>query len=115
MIQFALLRAVQGQPSLVPVTWIGIGPPPLWPIPNAAGLSCAAQRALLAAPTLIRRFVMSFLGSVTATPVEISSDCNSETVAVGALDLSTAKAPVTCGAAIDVPRLKPKTSSGTED
>src|SRR5690349_20076939 len=53
--------------------------------------------------------------SVTGTPVDFSSDSIWSTVDVLALLRNRAKAPATCGAAMDVPDLLAKPPPGTDD
>ena len=53
--------------------------------------------------------------SSIGAPVLISAEATSSTVASGFFDFSTAQAPATCGAAIDVPLKLAKPLPGTED
>src|SRR5262245_59388770 len=83
-----------------------------------AGLSVkllGVHSPLMAEPRLIRRLVMLFAWSVTASPVVWRINSRSATLAFGDFSLSTANAPVTCGAAIDVPLLLPNALPGTEE
>ena len=63
----------------------------------------------------MRGLVMLFLGSVMETPVFFKPESTCSTEALGALDLSTAQAPATWGAAPDVPPALAKPYPGTDD
>src|SRR5262245_65534212 len=117
VIQLALSRACQTQLALGAVTWIVRTPP--WKVKfTIAGLKLkpfGAHSPLMAAPRLIRRLVMLLPPSVTATPVVCSIISRSVTLASGAFSLSTANAPATCGAAIEVPLLLLNRLPGTDE
>ena len=55
------------------------------------------------------------LASLIDTPVVVSADRTASTEAPGSFDFKTAQAPVTWGAAIDVPLFNPYESPGTDE
>ena len=89
----------------------GEKPPLFCPLPAVAVPMVGAEgvapppppMALSAASTCIRLFAMALRESVTDTPVEVSAVNASLTVRVVFFCFSTAQAPATWGAAIDVP------------
>ena len=75
----------------------------------------SARSALSALSILMRFFTMLLRLSVIARPVDWSTARPSVTVIVGFLLLSTAQAPATCGAAIEVPANAAYAPLGTDE
>ena len=74
----------------------------------AVGVGVGLESAATAKSTWIRGIPMTLPPlrvSLIDTPVVVSADSTASTEAPGSFDFKTAQAPVTCGAAMEVPLL----------